>query len=47
MNENKKYKCSHCDSKAEGEAGTCCGEERKVCEDCNSHERKDSNTCGC
>lgn len=33
--ENTKHKCKHCGSKSEGEAGTCCGEERGVCETCN------------
>jgi len=51
-NEKKTYVCESCGSKANREAGTCCGAERKSetikCESCG-HEHKSDGTsdCGC
>lgn len=39
--EEKTYKCSDCDSESTGEAGECCGAERKeTCSKCKGVEGK-------
>jgi len=45
--QNKKYICTSCSSKSEGEAGTCCGADRKeACSACGK-ACKDDGTCDC
>ena len=49
-NEKRTYVCESCGSKSKGEAGTCCGAERKPeavkCEKCG-HEHTSDGTCDC
>lgn len=45
--DDKKYKCENCGSESMGEAGDCCGGERKMCCEKCDHSHKEDGSCDC